>query len=184
MGNYLSDNEDLLYYFDKGIDWQALFEVTERDPLDEDAPADVGQAVEVYRDIAEMVGKFCADEIAPHAAEIDRVGVHLGEDGEAVTPKRMQQIFAQIKALDLHWLTIPRELGGMNCPMLLYFINSEVMARADVSVMAHHGFHGGMAMAMLIFSVREGTTKIENNRIVETRFRKELEEIARGEAWG
>ena len=38
---------------------------------------------------------------------------------------------------------MPRELGGMNCPLLLYMINSEMMGRADVSVMAHHGFHGG-----------------------------------------
>lgn len=184
MANYLNDNEDLLYYFDKGIDWNPLIEVTERGFTDEDGPADAKEALEIYRDIAEMVGKFCADEIAPRAEAIDRKGVHLGEDGEAVMCDELQEIFSQIKDLDLHWLTVPRELGGMNAPLLLYFINSELMARADVSVMAHHGFHGGMAMAMLVFSIREGTTTFDNNRIVETRFRKQLEEIARGDAWG
>lgn len=184
MANYLNDNEDLLYYFDKGIDWNPLIEVTERGFTDEDGPADAKEALETYRDIAEMVGKFCADEIAPRAEAIDRKGVHLGEDGEAVMCDELQEIFSQIKDLDLHWLTVPRELGGMNAPLLLYFINSELMARADVSVMAHHGFHGGMAMAMLVFSIREGTTTFENNRIVQTRFREQLEEIARGNAWG
>ena len=60
--------------------------------------------------------------------------------------------------LDLHGMGLPRELGGMNCPMILYFMGSELMARADVSVMAHFGFHGGIAMAMLWFSCLEGTT--------------------------
>ena len=184
MGNFLTDNDDLLYYFDKGIDWAPIVEATERGFLDEEAPGSVQEAVDLYRDMAEMVGKFCADEIAPHAAEIDRVGVHLGEDGEAVQPEPMDRIFARIKELELHCLALPRELGGMNCPLLLYFINSEVMARADVSVMAHHGFHGGMAMAMLVFSLREGTTKFDGHRITETRFREFIDEIARGDAWG
>ena len=44
-----------------------------------------------------MVGGFVADEIAPHAAQIDREGVPL-EDGEAVFPPRLAGIFEQIKA--------------------------------------------------------------------------------------
>ena len=36
-----------------------------------------------------MVGGFVADEIAPHAAELDREGVRL-EDGEAVFPPRLR----------------------------------------------------------------------------------------------
>ena len=184
MANYLTDNDDLLYYFDKGIDWEPLVAATERGFHDPNGPQSTAQAVELYRDIAEMVGKFCADEIAPRAAEIDHTGVHLGPDGEAVMPAPLEEIFARLKELDLHWLSIPRELGGMNCPLLLYMINAELMARADVSVMAHHSYHGGMAMAMLVFSIREGQTTFEGNRIASTRFRKELEEIARGDAWG
>jgi alkylation response protein AidB-like acyl-CoA dehydrogenase len=183
MANFLTDNEDLLYYFDKGIDWGPLLDATERGLQSEEAPKDAKEAVALYRDIAEMVGQFCAEEIAPHAAEIDRVGVKL-VDGEAVQPAVMDRIFEKIRGLDLHWMCVPRELGGMNCPLLLYFINTEVMARADVSVMAHHGFHGGMALAMLIFSIREGSTEFDGARIVSTRFREQLEEIARGDAWG
>jgi alkylation response protein AidB-like acyl-CoA dehydrogenase len=183
MSNFLTDNDDLLWYFDKGLDWGPLVELTERGFLDEDGPKSTPEALELYRDIAEMFGKFCAEEVAPHAAEIDRIGVKL-VDGQAVLPDRMNEIFEKLRELDMHWLTVPRELGGMNCPMLLYFINTEVMARADVSVMAHHGFHGGMAMAMLIFSIREGTTEFEGHRIKSTRFAAELEEIASGRAWG
>jgi alkylation response protein AidB-like acyl-CoA dehydrogenase len=98
----------------------------------------------------------------------------------------MDEIFARIKALDLHRLCVPRECGGLNAPLLLYFLNAEMLARADVSVMTHHSFHGGMALAMLAYSVQEGTTTfdLEKGRLASTRFGRQIEEIAAGHAWG
>jgi hypothetical protein len=132
-----------------------------------------------------MFGQFTAEEIKPYEKEIDANGVHL-VDGEVVFPERLTEIFAKIKDLDLHGLPIPRELGGMNAPMLVYFINSELMARADVSTMAHHGFHAGMAMGALVFSAHEGSSDIDpsTGRINDTRWKTMIQEIAAGEAWG
>ena len=183
MANYLHDNDDLLYYLDKGIDWDPIVKLTERGFEDEDGPRDVAEAKELYRDIAELVGKLAAEEIAPRAKAIEQAGFRV-EDGEAVAPPELDVLFEQIRELDLHRLNLPRELAGMNCPLLLYFIDCELMARADVSVMAHHGFHGGMALAMLAFSIREGSTTFEGTRIAHTRFGDEIEEIASGQAWG
>ena len=73
----------------------------------------------------------------------------------------MTEIFERIKAADVHRLCIPRELGGLNAPILLYFLVAEMLARGDVSVMTHHSFHGGMAMAMLVYSLNEGTTELD-----------------------
>lgn len=183
--NFYRDNADLRWYVEKGIDWSRLIELTERRFIDEDGPQNQEEALSFYTDIMEMVGEFTAKEIAPHVTEIDETGVHL-EDGEVVFPKSLQGIFDQIGELGLHGLAVPRELGGMNVPMLVYFINSEIMGRADVSVMAHHGFHGGIAMACLVFSLREGTTKVDpqTGRILETRFNDAIQEIMTGEAWG
>jgi hypothetical protein len=185
MANFFKDNEDLQYYFREGIDWEPLVRLTEFDYRAKDAFTKTDEAVEFYREIAEMVGEFTANEIAPHAAKIDREGVQL-VDGEAKQAPEMDAIFRKISELELHGMTLPRELGGMNCPLLLYFLNSEMMGRADVSVLAHHSFHGGMAMAMLIFSIREGTTEIdtEKARIVKTRWADYIEEIRTGKAWG
>src|SRR6185295_13938719 len=101
-------------------------------------------------------------------------------------PPRLATIFSKMAELDLFGLTLPRELGGTNAPLLLYFINGELLARADVSVMAHHGFHGGIAMAMLALSAIEGTTEIDRQeaRITRTRWPEEMTEIASGKAWG
>ncbi|MCA9655287.1 MAG: acyl-CoA dehydrogenase family protein [Myxococcales bacterium] len=183
MANFLDDNDDLLFYLDKGIDWEPIVRLTERNFEDEDGPRDLAEAVETYRDIATLVGTLAADEIAPRARAIEAAGFRV-EDGEAVAPPELLELFDQIRELDLHRLNLPRELDGMNCPLVLYMVNCELMARADVSVMAHHGFHGGMALAMLAFSIREGTTTFEGTRIASTRFRDYIEEIASGQEWG
>jgi alkylation response protein AidB-like acyl-CoA dehydrogenase len=185
MANYFKDNPDLRYYMEKGIDWESIVRITEYDFRAKDGFESVDEALEFYGDIIEMVGEFVAAEVAPIAATVDRKGVHL-EDGEAVVPEEMDALFEQIKALELHGMCLPRELGGMNCPMMLYWFNTEVFARADVSMMAHHSFHGGMAMAMLIFSVLEGSTEVDvaTFEMKKTRFAAEIAEIASGAAWG
>ncbi|MGM0577820.1 MAG: acyl-CoA dehydrogenase family protein [Myxococcota bacterium] len=185
MANFLRDNDDLRFYLDGGLDWETLVELTERGFHDPEGFDSMEEAKAFYEDVLDMVGGFLADEVAPHAAEIDREGVSL-EDGEVRFPPRLQGVFDQIKELDLHRLCLPRELGGMNAPLMVYFIVAEMFARADVSAMTHFGFHGGMAMAMLIYSIHEGTTEFdpETGRITSTRFQEAIEEIARGEAWG
>jgi 3-(methylthio)propanoyl-CoA dehydrogenase len=190
MASFYRDNADIRYYFERGFDWGPLVRVTEHAKGEalvkgEDGFASVDEAVAFYREIAETVGTFVSEEIAPHAAEIDRGGV-IFENGEARFPARAQSIFDQIRKLDLHGLCVPRELGGMNAPMALYYMVSEMFARADVSIMAHHGFHGGIAAAMIMFSVREGTTKFdpESGAIVDTRFADAIREIVAGKSWG
>jgi alkylation response protein AidB-like acyl-CoA dehydrogenase len=187
MANFFKDNEDLQYYFDKGIDWEPLVRITEHDFADAEGEGfgNTKEAIDFYRSIIEMVGQFVAEEIKPYEKEIDHHGVNL-VDGEVIFPERLSGIFKKIKELDLHALPIPRELGGMNAPILVYFLNSELMARADVSVMAHHSFHAGIAMAMLVFSALEGSSEIETatGRFRKTRWERAIREIASGKAWG
>ncbi|AKF05088.1 acyl-CoA dehydrogenase family protein [Sandaracinus amylolyticus] len=185
MGNFYKDNDDLRWYFEKGLDWDALVRVTEHEFRSPGGPKSTKEAVELYLEIADMVGQFVADEIAPHVARIDREAV-IFEKGEARLPDFLQGIFDRIKQMELHGLCVPRELGGMNAPLALYYLTSEIFGRADVSTMAHHGFHGGMALAALMFSIREGTTEVDptTGEIQKTRFENVIREIARGESWG
>lgn len=185
MASFYHDNEDLQFYLKKGLNWSPLVEITEYGFASDEGHKNLEEALEFYEEVAEMVGGFVAEEIAPHVAEMDEEGVRL-EGGEGHLPARMQEIFDQIKELDLHGLCLPRELGGMNAPMILYYFLSEMFARADVSTMAHYGFHGLIAMAMLMLSIQEGSTELdpETLRITQTRFEKEIREIAMGKAWG
>jgi alkylation response protein AidB-like acyl-CoA dehydrogenase len=184
MGNFFTDNDDLRWYFDKGLDWDSLVRASERDFTLKDGFRSTAEAVDLFREIAITIGAFVADEIAPHAARIDREGV-IFENGEARLPDFLQGIFERIKQLELYALCAPREVGGTNAPLALYYLTSEIFGRADVSTLAHYGFHGGMALAMLMFSIREGTTRLDpaTGEILETRFGDYVREIVRGDAW-
>ena len=81
MANFYKDNDDLRYYFERGIDWEPIVRANEADFRAEGAPADLREALDFYRDTVEMVGEFVATEIAPHAAEIDREAVPLALRG-------------------------------------------------------------------------------------------------------
>lgn len=185
MANFFTDNEDLLWYLERGIDWEPIVEACELGLKQQDGFRSVEEARDFYLDIVTMFGEFVAEEIAPHVAEIDREGVLFG-DGEAKFPPRLEGIFQRMRDLDVHGMCLPRELGGVNAPILLYDIHNELLGRAEQAVMTHYSFHGGMALAMLALSIEEGTTEFDRKslKIARTRFAEAIDEIVRGEAWG
>jgi alkylation response protein AidB-like acyl-CoA dehydrogenase len=186
MASFLDDNADLGFYlFGGGLDWGALAAFAERGFRQPDGFKSADEAVAFYREVAQMVGTFAADDVAPYAAEIDRAGL-LFADGEVQSPPRLTAIFDKVRELGLASLTLPRELGGMNAPVLMYYVCGEMLARADASVMVHNGFHGAMAMAMLVLSMFEGTTELDpaTGLVRKTRWRDEIAEIVTGKAWG
>ena len=185
MAGFYRDNEDLRFYIERGIDWAPLIELAEDGYRAPGGFANAAEAVAFYQETLSMIGDFAAEEVAPRSARIDRDPPRL-VDGEAIQPQGLVELMEKIKALELHGMSLPRELGGMNCPLIVSTIASELFARADVSVMAHHGFHGGIALAMLLYSIREGSTTYdkEKHQMSSTRFQKQIGEIMRGEAWG
>ena len=198
MANFYDDNADLQFYMDNMIAWDRLIDLVEYDrtsPASE-APASEARAsearasedsdtVQTYKDVLTMVGELVAEQVATRAAAIDRgeVTVNAGNVNESPA---FAEVFSQIKELGLHGISIPRELGGMNAPLLIYFFVCELLARADVSVMTHYGFHGGIAMALLLYSAHEGTIAFDNDKkqIKRTRFDAAIAEIVAGDAWG
>lgn len=183
--NFYDDNKDIQFYVDKYIDWTSLVALTEYDFKATDCFQNTAEALDTYKRILEMVGDFAANEVAPHTHEIDQNPPFI-KDGVVHFPPMLESVFQKINTLELHGMCLPRSLGGMNCPYLLFLLSNELLSRADLSVTAHHGFHGGMAMAMLLMSIWEGTTDIDENTfdIKSTRFQVAIEEIVAGKAWG
>ena len=184
MANFYDDNRDLKFYVEHGIDWEPLVRMTEYGYQAEGGFTNAEEALEFFQGVLDLVGDFAANEVAPKAAEIDREH-HEIVDGAVIQPPVLKGVFEQIKALELHGICLPRELGGMNAPFLLFALCTELLGRADVSVTAHNGFHGGSAMAMLLFSILEGTTEFDREQmaITSTRFGDAVAEIVAGDAW-
>ena len=186
MANFFKDNEDLRFYFGKGLPWAQIVELTEYGFRAKDGFTDVEEAKAFYNLVAEQFGEIAGDVIAPRAARLDTEHSTIGPDGNAIEAPALREISDAMRAAELHKLCIPRELGGLNAPLIVYMMGGELLARGDVSIMTHFSFHGGMGLAALAFSIREGSTTFDvaNGRIEKTRFSEMIEEIARGDAWG
>jgi alkylation response protein AidB-like acyl-CoA dehydrogenase len=185
MANYYDDNEDMKFYVDRGIDWEPIVRLTEYDYRSPGGYKSAAEAVSAYRDTLQFVGGFVADEIGARSAELDKAHPKL-VDGKVVYPPVMTELFDKLNGLELHGLSVPRELGGLNAPMMVFQLVNELFARADVSICAHHGFHGGMAMAALVYSIVEGTTTFDRELpgIKSTRFQGMIDSILAGQSWG
>ena len=185
MANYYDDNDDLRFYVERGLDWERLVRLTEHDFRSPGGFRSVDEAVAFYKETLSFVGQFVADEIGAHALELDRQHPKL-VDGEVAYPERMEELFAKLAALELNGLSVPRELGGLNAPMAVFQMTTELFARGDVSICAHHGFHGGMALAALMYSALEGTTTFDPELpgITGTRFRHVVDDILAGRSFG
>ena len=185
IGNFFRDNEDLLFQFGHGLEWPELVDLVEVGYTLPDGPTNLDEAKAFYEGAIDAVGEFAAREIAPREHAIDRKGTHLDpKTGEVVFPPELDAIFAGMKELGFYGLTVPRELGGMNAPISMYFVANEIIARADVSVMTHFGFHGGVAQSLLLYALREGSATLEGGRIVKTRWEDEIRAVAAGDAFG
>lgn len=181
--NYFTDNADLQWHLKNSVDWDSIVRLTEANFTLEDGPENLEEAKELYLDIMEEVGRFVAREVAPRAEPLDFKATKL-VDGKVELSDEMNEIFEGLTEMGLFGLSVPRELGGMNCPLVLYFTLGEVMARADCGTMTHFSFFGGIAMALLVYASREGSMKVENGAIVSTRFQEQIEDIVAGESWG
>lgn len=185
MANYYDDNEDIRFYVDRGIDWEPLVRLTEYDFKAPDGFKNTKEAVEFYRDTLQLVGGFVADEIGANVAALDLARPKLVK-GEVEYPALMNTLFEKLHGLELHGLAVPRELGGMNAPALVFQLTTELFARGDVSICAHHGFHGGMALAAIMYSLMEGSTEFDPSvpGITKTRFKAAIDDILTGGSWG
>ena len=135
--NFFTDNEDICEYFDN-MDIRQLVVLQERNYSDagkfDYAPENYEDAIDNYRRVMEMVGELSAQFIAPRSPDIDEEGVHL-EDGKVRYAKGMEECLDQLSKADVMGLTLPREYGGLNFPVLMYSMAIEIVSRADASLM-------------------------------------------------
>ena len=127
--NYFLDNKDLRFQFEHGIDWKEIVELTEAGYTQPDGHANLEDAMEFYTMVMESVGEFAGDFIGPRVLKIDTQGNHL-VDGEVVSGEALLEVYEGLRERELFGMPIPRELGGSNCPMSVFFATGEVLGRA------------------------------------------------------
>ena len=180
--NFFLDNDHLRFQLSR-IDWATLVELQEGAFNDEDAIRDPVQARAFYEEVLTSMGELCAREIAPHERELDEQHPTL-VDGDVIVPPRMKKILALMQQMGAMSLTLPRRLGGSNCPLIVANTLMEMLARADASVCGEFGFHGGIAQALLFYSIEEGSVEMKDGFPVATRFDDVVRRMSEGGEFG
>jgi len=137
MPNFFTENEDILDFFDHADlrDMVKLREDNYAHAAQYDyAPADYEDTVDSYRRVLDVVGAICGDFIEPRSTDVDREGAQF-DDGKVTYATGTQEALDQLARADLMGFTLPRQYGGLNMPVLIYTIATEMVSRADASLM-------------------------------------------------
>lgn len=180
-GNFFLDNDDLMFHFAQ-VKWDELLAFTESRL---EAPnSDLQESVDYYKELLVSMGQYIAEEIAPHTKELDEQHPEMREDGEVFDPPRMASIMKGLHEMGAMSVSHGARVGGMEAPYLVNNMLLEMLARADVSVMSHFGFHGGIAQALMLYSIEEGSAEVEGKRLTKTRFDEQIKKIVQDGEWG
>jgi alkylation response protein AidB-like acyl-CoA dehydrogenase len=145
MGNFYRDNDDIQFLF-RHIDLARLADAYEegyRFAEDFDyAPTSAAEAVQNYDMVLESLGELSADFIAPRAEDVDRQGNTLNPDGSVTRPPGITEALKKLSQAQVMGFTLPYRFGGLNFPNLIYSIATEMISRADASLMNIFGLQG------------------------------------------
>ena len=137
MPNFFTDNSDLLFHFDS-LDYRRVVDMAENNyefsKVFKHAPVNYEDAMENYRKVLEMVGDLCGNFIAERAADVDIEGAHF-ENGKVEYAKGTQENLKELAKADLMGMVLPHKYGGMNFPLTIYMMATELISRADASLM-------------------------------------------------
>ena len=140
--NFYLDNPDLRFVVERWIDWRRIVELKEDLGSDECPFESVEEAVETFADmLKDPIGMLAAQRIAPRAEEVDREGCKL-VDGEVRLPEGMVKSLRELSEAQLMGITLPREYGGLSFPKSFYTAATEIISRADASLMNFFGLQG------------------------------------------
>jgi alkylation response protein AidB-like acyl-CoA dehydrogenase len=144
MSNFFSDNQDIRFLFDY-FDLKELAAAQERETPNGNAdyvPDGLDDAVDNYRRILEIVGEIAAETIAPNAEQVDIEGNTHNANGTVTLHPLVRKNLDRLTQADMMGFTLPRKYGGLNCPILIYTIATELVARGDCSFMNMFGLQG------------------------------------------
>ncbi|MDR1270190.1 MAG: acyl-CoA dehydrogenase family protein [Planctomycetaceae bacterium] len=144
MSNFFNDNQDIRFLFDY-FDLRELAAIQERETLNGNAdylPDNSDDIIDNYRRILEIVGEIAAETLAPNAEQIDAEGNTLNPDGTVTLHPLVQQNLDRFTQADMMGFTLPRKYGGLNCPILIYTMATELVSRGDGAFMNMFGLQG------------------------------------------
>jgi len=137
MPNFFTENNDIQFHFNR-LNLEEIVKMIE-DNYEESkkfnyAPINYEDAIENYKHVLEVVGDITGNFISERAADVDHEGAQH-RDGKVSYAKGTQENLEMLSKADLMGMVLPRQYGGLNFPFTIYLMATEMISRADASLM-------------------------------------------------
>ncbi|MBE6384758.1 MAG: acyl-CoA dehydrogenase [Lentisphaerae bacterium] len=136
MGNFYSDNRDLVFTL-KNLDLSEAVGLLENDykfsATYAGAPVDFADALDNYDRVLSVVGEVSSDRIAPRSREVDQNGAKFADGVVTYDPLTVQNL-KDLAAAGVMGVMLPHQYGGLNFPVSVYTMMTEMVSRADASL--------------------------------------------------
>ena len=133
MANYYTDHPEIAFHLEHPL-MKRLVELKEKNYIDAathaDAPVDYEDAIENYRRILDITGDVAANVIEPNSESVDLEGPHL-ENGRMIYASKTFENLDVTRKAGLYGVSMPRRYGGLNLPMVIFSMMSEVISASD-----------------------------------------------------
>jgi len=133
MENYYNDNPHLKFQLQHPL-MEKIVRLKEGNYAEHEkfdyAPLDYEDAIDSYGKVLEIVGEICGEVIGPNAESVDHEGPQL-IDNEVKYARGTRENHEVLTKAGLIGMSLPREYGGLNFPMVPYVMAAELVSRAD-----------------------------------------------------
>jgi alkylation response protein AidB-like acyl-CoA dehydrogenase len=133
MSNFYTENPSLQFHLSHPLMKKivALKELDFSDKKKYDyAARDFEDAIENYDKVMDIVGEICGNIIAPNADSVDHDGPVV-ENSRVKYARGKQENHDALAQAGLYGMSLPRQYGGLNFPMVPYVMAGELISRAD-----------------------------------------------------
>lgn len=127
------NSKKLQYYLNDPL-MKRIVELKERNFADKDkfdyAPVNYEDAIENYKRIVDITDDVAKNVIEPNSESVDLEGPHLESNRMKYASKTYENLEATRKA-GLWGVSMPRRFGGLNLPITVFSMLSEIVSAAD-----------------------------------------------------
>ncbi len=152
--NYFKDNPEIAFHLKSEDKAEKLFAWLSPEDKEYLSISSASEYETTCLDLLETLGEFSGTELAGNADQVNREDIKL-EDGKTIIPPTMTSNINQLKELGAHYLSVDKEWGGMEIPVLYELAGSEMIARACPSTLLNIGWYAAIAKVIHAFGSQE-----------------------------
>ena len=136
MANFFKDNKDLCFTLNN-LDLDEVVRLREADyefaKEFDNAPTDFADALDNYNRVLSVVGEVSGDRIEPRSRTVDAVGPHFADGVVTYHPLTVQNL-KDLTDAGVMGVMLDHKYGGLNFPVTVYTMMTEMVSRADASL--------------------------------------------------